>query len=118
MQEPTEKQLVLGNFIDTLGTVFTRIVTAATINFNLARVWLLFEGGYYSRAAFIFFSAREHGAKCHYIIAYISLCKPSIFTLLCTVINLSLKLTADGSNFSFSSWYMDFMFTDIHGPLT
>ena len=86
MQEPTEKQLVLGNIIDTLGTVFTRIVAAATINFNLARVWLLFEGGYYSRAAFIFFSTREHGAKYHYIVAYISLCKPSIFTLLCTVI--------------------------------
>ena len=38
-----------------LGTVFVRIVAAATINFNLARVRLLIEGGSYSRAAVINF---------------------------------------------------------------
>ena len=34
-------------------TVFTRIITAATINFIPALVRLLFEGDYYSRAATI-----------------------------------------------------------------
>ena len=38
-----------------LGTVFIRIVAAATINFSLAWVRLLIEGGSYSRAAFINF---------------------------------------------------------------
>ena len=36
-------------------TVFIRIVAAATINFSLAGVRLLIEGGSYSRAAFIYF---------------------------------------------------------------
>ena len=36
-------------------TVFTRIVAAATINFALFTVWLLIEGGSYSRAATINF---------------------------------------------------------------
>ena len=36
-------------------TVFIRIVAAATINFGLAWVRLLIEGGSYSRAAFINF---------------------------------------------------------------
>ena len=36
-------------------TVFIRIVAAATINFSLAWVRLLIEGGSYSRAAFINF---------------------------------------------------------------
>ena len=43
-------------------TVFIRIVAAATINFNPARVRLLFAGGSYSRAALIIFDdvgARE-----------------------------------------------------------
>ena len=35
------------------GTVFTRILAAATINFSRARVRLLIEGGSYSRAALI-----------------------------------------------------------------
>ena len=35
-------------------TVFIRIVAAATINFGLAGVRLLIEGGSYSRAAFIY----------------------------------------------------------------
>ena len=34
-------------------TVFTRIVAVATINFSLAGVRLLIEGGSYSRTAFI-----------------------------------------------------------------
>ena len=38
-----------------LYTVFIRIVAAATINFSLAGVRLLIEGGSYSRAAFIYF---------------------------------------------------------------
>ena len=38
-------------------TVFARILAAATINFSLARVWLLIEGSSYSRAAFINFGA-------------------------------------------------------------
>ena len=38
-------------------TVFIRIVAAATINFSLAWVQLLIEGGSYSRAAFINFRA-------------------------------------------------------------
>ena len=37
-----------------MGTVFIRIVAAATINFSLAGVWLLIEGGSYSRTAFIY----------------------------------------------------------------
>ena len=38
-------------------TVFIRIVAVATINFSLAGVWLLIEGGSYSRAtAFIDFT--------------------------------------------------------------
>ena len=37
-----------------LVTVFIRIVAAATINFGLAGVRLLIEGGSYSRAAFIY----------------------------------------------------------------
>ena len=36
-------------------TVFTRIVAAATINFSLAGVRLLIEGGSYSRKAFVHF---------------------------------------------------------------
>ena len=36
-------------------TVFIRIVAAATINFSPDRVRLLFEGGFYSRAALINF---------------------------------------------------------------
>ena len=36
-------------------TVFIRIVAAATINFSLAGVRLLIEGGSYSRVAFIYF---------------------------------------------------------------
>ena len=36
-------------------TVFIRIVAVATINFSLAGVRLLIEGGSYSRAAFIYF---------------------------------------------------------------
>ena len=35
-------------------TVFIRIVAAATINFSLAGVRLLIEGGSYSRTAFIY----------------------------------------------------------------
>ena len=38
-----------------LYTVFIRIVAAATINFSLAGVRLLIEGGSYSRTAFIYF---------------------------------------------------------------
>ena len=40
---------------DTLNTVFIRILAAATINFSLAGVRLLIEGGSYLRAAFIYF---------------------------------------------------------------
>ena len=37
-------------------TVFIRIVATATINFSLAKVWLLLiEGSSYSRTAFIYF---------------------------------------------------------------
>ena len=36
-------------------TVFIRIVAAATINFNLAWVWLLIEGGSCSKVAYIKF---------------------------------------------------------------
>ena len=39
----------------TTHTVFIQIVAAATINFSLAWVRLLIEGGSYSRAAFINF---------------------------------------------------------------
>ena len=35
--------------------VFIRIVAAATINFSLAGVRLLIEGGSYSRTAYIYF---------------------------------------------------------------
>ena len=38
-----------------IATVFIRIVAAATINFSLAGVRLLIEGGSYSRTAFIYF---------------------------------------------------------------
>ena len=41
-------------------TVFIRIVAAATINFSLAWVRLLIEGGSYSRAAFINFGPIPH----------------------------------------------------------
>ena len=34
-------------------TVFIQILATATINFSLAGVWLLIEGGSYLRAAFI-----------------------------------------------------------------
>ena len=40
-----------------LDTVFIQIVTVATINFSLAWVRLLIEGGSYSRAAFINFGS-------------------------------------------------------------
>ena len=43
-----------------LYTVFIRIVSAATINFSLAWVRLLIEGGSYSRAAFINFGPIPH----------------------------------------------------------
>ena len=36
-------------------TVFIRIAAAATINFSLAWVWLLIEGGFCSKAAYIKF---------------------------------------------------------------
>ena len=42
-------------------TVFIRIVAAATINFSLAGVQLLIEGGSYSRVAFINFGPIPHG---------------------------------------------------------
>ena len=42
-------------------TVFIRIVATATINFSLAGVRLLIEGGSYSRAAFINFGATPLG---------------------------------------------------------
>ena len=38
-----------------MNTVFVRIIATATINFSLAGLWLLFEGGFYSKAAFIKF---------------------------------------------------------------
>ena len=41
----------------TVCTVFIRILAAATINFSLAGVRLLIEGGSYSKAAFINFGA-------------------------------------------------------------
>ena len=43
-------------------TVFIRIVAMATINFSLAGVWLLVEGGSYSRTAFINSRAIPPGA--------------------------------------------------------
>ena len=46
---------ILINYSSTEITVFIRIVAAATINFSLAGVRLLIEGGSYSRAAFIYF---------------------------------------------------------------
>ena len=45
-----------------MNTVFNRIVAVATVNFSLAGVWLLIEGGSYSRAAFINFGAIPLGA--------------------------------------------------------
>ena len=42
-------------------TVFIQILAAATINFSLTGVWLLIEGGSYSRAAFINFGATPLG---------------------------------------------------------
>ena len=39
-----------------INTVFTRIVATATINFTCSSVWLLIEGGSYSRAATINFA--------------------------------------------------------------
>ena len=42
-------------------TVFIRIVAVATINFRFAGVWLLIEGGSYSRAAFINFGVTPLG---------------------------------------------------------
>ena len=42
-------------------TVFIQILAAATINFSLAGVRLLIEGGAYSRAAFINFGAKHLG---------------------------------------------------------
>ena len=41
--------------VQDLSTVFIRIVAAATIDFSLAGVQLLIEGGSYSRKAFIYF---------------------------------------------------------------
>ena len=46
-----------------LYTVFIRILAAATINFSLAGVQLLIEGGSYSRAAFINFGAISLGDR-------------------------------------------------------
>ena len=44
-------------------TVFNQIVAAATINFSLAWVWLLIEGGSYSRAAFIYLPILDGGVN-------------------------------------------------------
>ena len=41
------------------GTVFIRIVAAATINFAPSSVRLLIEGGSYSRAATIYFARAQ-----------------------------------------------------------
>ena len=44
-----------------MNTVFIRILAAATINFSLAGVQLLIEGGSYLRAAFINFGVTSLG---------------------------------------------------------
>ena len=46
---------------NTIYTVFIRIVAAATINFSLAGVRLLIEGGSYSRTDFIYFGGKPLG---------------------------------------------------------
>ena len=45
-----------------MSTIFIQIVATATINFSLAEVWLLIEGGSYSRVAFINFGTIPPGA--------------------------------------------------------
>ena len=49
-------------------TVFIRIVAAATINFSLAGVRLLIEGGSYSRTAFIYFGGIPFGPIRWYLV--------------------------------------------------
>ena len=55
MQDPNTNKLVISSYL------FIRILAAATINFSLAGVWLLIEGGSYLREAIINFGAIDLG---------------------------------------------------------